>query len=56
MKKRMISLVATLLASAMLLTACGGPSGSWPKKVNVTSDTLYVEKVENLHQIAKPLR
>ena len=48
MKKRMISLMATLLASALLLTACGAPSGSWPKKVNATSDTLYVEKVENL--------
>ena len=48
MKKRMISLMATLLSSALLLTACGGSSGSWPKTVNVTSDTLYVEKVENL--------
>ena len=49
MRKRMISLMAAILASALTLTACGGsPSGSWPKTVNVTSDSLYVEKVENL--------
>ena len=48
MKKRMISLMAAILATALTLTACGGSSGSWPKKVHAASDTLYVEKVENL--------
>ncbi|MBR3704694.1 MAG: glycosyl hydrolase 53 family protein [Oscillospiraceae bacterium] len=48
MKKRMISLMAAILTAALTLTACGAPSSGGPKKINVTSDSLYVEKVENL--------
>ena len=49
MKKRMLSIIATFLASTLTLTACGSSSaGDWPRATSVTSDTLYVEKVENL--------
>jgi len=46
--KRVISLMAAMLTAALALTACTSPSGGSPKKLNVTSDSLYVEKVENL--------
>ena len=46
--KRVISLMAAMLTAALALTACTFPSGGSPKKLNVTSDSLYVEKVENL--------
>ncbi len=45
--KKVISLMAAVLASALMLTSCGAQTGSRPA-VNVTSNSLYVEKVENL--------
>ena len=48
MNKRLISLMTTILAAALTLTSCASPSDGAPKKLNVTSDSLYVEKVENL--------
>ena len=36
------------LASILLLTACGTPKTPEQKEYNVTSDSLYVKKVENL--------
>ncbi len=51
--KTYIALTLTLLAASLLLTACGGReiNADWRPhdlKVKVTSDTLFVEKVENL--------
>ena len=55
MKKRYV-LTAAILAASLLVSACGAPVGEDGSSINsdapevtpVTSDTLYVKKVENL--------
>ena len=55
MKKRYV-LTAAILAASLLISACGAPVGEDGSSINsdapeltpVTSDTLYVKKVENL--------
>ena len=45
-RKAMMRMVSLLLLAALVLTGCGPEQGR--KEINVTSDTLYVQKVENL--------
>ena len=45
-RKAMMRMVSSLLLAALVLTGCGPEQGR--KEINVTSDTLYVQKVENL--------
>ncbi len=50
--KRIVKLVASLLCMVTMMGCLAftlsGCFSKWPKKVNVSSDTLYVEKVDNL--------
>ena len=47
-KNRKRALTALLLAAALLLCACGSGAAPKEEKNTVTSDSLYVKKVENL--------
>ncbi len=44
--KRLLSLL--MFSAALALTSCAPPDGGGSEKIHVTSDSLYVEKVENL--------
>ncbi len=51
MKQSKLALISLLLSFVLLLTACGGGDADWRPQMNgegVSSDSLYVQKVENL--------
>ena len=55
--KNYLRIFAALLAASLMLSACAAPPAQQAQEATVTSDTLYVRKVENLPEaLPSPLQ